>query len=76
MSNALLCRGLDEKQAMDIEVNDLPKGNPKRPHCMVVDPDVDPSCLVNIDGKIRYQEKEQANDPRLSFWDIKKRPSA
>lgn len=49
----------------------LPRGDRTRPHCMVIDPNVDPSYLVNIDGLIRYQEKRPEDDPRNSMWDIK-----
>jgi hypothetical protein len=49
----------------------LPLGDKSRPHCMVIDPNVDPSYLVNIDGLIRYQEKRPEDDPRNSMWNIK-----
>ena len=58
------------------KVEDLPKGDPSRPHCMVPIGDVDPAYLVQIDGKIRYQEIDKRNDPRASFWDIKRKPES
>lgn len=65
-------QGASKREQLNVE--DLPLGDKSRPHCTVTDPNVDPSYLVNIDGKVRYQEKRPEDDPRNSMWNIKRKP--
>lgn len=58
--------------ATELPIEGLPPGDPSRPHCMVPIEQVDPACLVQIDGKVRYQQKEPKDDPRNSYWAIRR----